>query len=466
VTIAAPRSSPSGPRPRLLSPTYAATTIGMFALVAFAAFEATAVTTVMPTVARELDGIGLYALSFAAPLASGVVGMVAAGARADRHGPVGPLVAALVLFAIGLVVCGAAPSMEILVAGRVLQGLGGGAITVCLYVVVGLVFPAVLQPAVFASFAAAWVLPSLFGPALAAFVAHAFGWRWVFLGVVVLVAASSLLIAPALRGLKVQDGAAEHRPSRLAWAVVGATAVLALELLGSRRGAAGLLAVVALGVVILSLRTLLPPGALVVRRGLPAVIGTRGLLSASFFCAEAYIVFVLQDRWGLTPGTAGLALTAVGVVWAGSSQVQARLGDRVSDVAAMRWGTALVLAGTAALTLVVLADGPPLLAMAAYVVAGAGMGFGYPRTGVAMLAASSDTDRGFNSSALSIADSLGGALSLSFSGIVFGIATRAGADPFLSVFVLATGIAALGVVAASRTSARVETPEVAADPAV
>ena len=426
----------------------------MFSLVAFTAFEATAVTTVMPTVARELHGVGLYALAFAAPLASGVVGMVAAGTRSDRHGPVGPLAVALVLFAIGLVVCGTAPSMEVLVAGRVLQGLGAGAMTVCLYVVVGLVFPAILQPAVFASFAAAWVLPSLFGPALAAFVAHALGWRWVFLGVVALVAAATLLILPALRGLRPRGGHDEPARSRLAWAVVGAIAVLALELVGSRRGAVGLLAVLALGVVFLSLRRLLPTGALVARRGLPAVIGTRGLLSASFFCAEAYIVFVLQDHWGLTPGTAGLALTAVGLAWAASSQVQSRLGPRVSDVAAMRWGTALVLAGTAALAVVVVGDGAPVLAMAAYVVAGAGMGFGYPRTSVAMLAASTDADRGFNSSALSIADSLGGALALSLSGIVFGVAERAGADPFVSVFLLATGIAVLGVVTAARTAPR------------
>jgi MFS family permease len=442
------------PRPRLLSPTYAATTIGMFALIAFSAFEATAVTTVMPTVARQLDGIGLYALSFAAPLASGVVGMVAAGAQSDRRGPVVPLVAALVLFAIGLVVCGTAPSMEVLVAGRVLQGLGGGAMTVCLYVVVGLVFPAVLQPAVFASFAAAWVLPSLFGPALAAFVAHAVGWRWVFLGVVALVAAAALLIVPALRGLEARAEQPESSRARLVWAVIGAAAVLGLELVGSRRGAVGLLAVVALAIVLLSLRRMLPAGALLARRGLPAVIGTRGLLSASFFCAEAYIVFVLQDRWGLTPGTSGLALTAVGIVWAASSQAQSRLGTRVSDVAAMRWGSSLVLAGTAALVVVVVADGAPVLAMASYVVAGAGMGFGYPRTGVAMLAASDDADRGFNSSALSIADSLGGALSLSLSGIVFGTATRMGADPFVSVFVLATGIAVLGMVTASRTAPR------------
>ena len=90
--------------------------------------------------------------------------MVAAGMWSDRRGPVTPLLAALAMFSLGLLVCGTASSMEMLVVGRVLQGLGGGALTVGLYVVVGLVFPAALQPAVFASFAAAWVLPALFGP--------------------------------------------------------------------------------------------------------------------------------------------------------------------------------------------------------------------------------------------------------------------------------------------------------------
>ena len=59
----------------MLSSSYAATTVGAFSLIAFSAFEALAVTTVMPTVARELDGVGLYALAFAAPLASGVIGI-------------------------------------------------------------------------------------------------------------------------------------------------------------------------------------------------------------------------------------------------------------------------------------------------------------------------------------------------------------------------------------------------------
>lgn len=436
---------------RILAPAYAATTTGMFALIAFVAFEAMAVTTVMPTVAAELDGVGLFALSFAAPLASGVVGMVAAGMWSDRHGPSTPLIASMVLFTLGLVVCGTAPTMELLVAGRVLQGLGGGALTVGLYVVVGLVFPAALQPSIFASFAAAWVLPALFGPALAAYVADALGWRWVFLGTVGLVGVAGLLIAPALRGLA-RTGGGEAPASRLGWAVLGAAAVLAVDLLGSSAGWTAAAALVALAVVVVAVRHLVPAGTLVGRRGLPAVIGTRGLMSAAFFCGEAYIVFVLQERWGLTPGRAGLALTVVGVVWATASQAQARLGPRISDTAAMRIGSALVLAGVVGLALVVALDGPALLAAASYVVSGAGMGLGYPRTGVAMLAASTERDRGFNSAALSIGDSLGAALALSVAGVAFATATRGGGDPFLAVFVVAAVIGAGALVTAARTA--------------
>ncbi len=333
----------------ILAPAYLATTVGVFALIAFNAFEAMAVTTVMPTISRDLDGLDLFALAFAAPLASGVVGMVAAGSWSDRRGPALPLVVSLVLFSLGVLTCGLAPSMEVFVAGRVVQGLGTGALIVSLYVVVGVVYPSHLQPSIFASFAAAWVLPSLFGPAVAAFVAGSVGWRWVFLGVVGLVAVAAVLIAPVVRGLRSEtDGGTARSRSRLGWAVLAAVAVLAVEVFGSLREALPIaLGGIAAVVTVVAVRPLMPRHTLRARRGLPSVIGTRGLMSATFFCGQAYIVLVLQERWSLSPGQSGIALTVVGVVWASASQVQARLGQRLTSERAMTIGCSVLLGAAA-----------------------------------------------------------------------------------------------------------------------
>ncbi|WP_307818065.1 MFS transporter [Janibacter endophyticus] len=453
---------PVSPAPTegILGSTYRASTIGAFTLIVIAAFEALAVTTVMPTISRELDGVSLYALSFSAPLASGVIGMVAAGQWSDRHGPRRALEVAIVVFSLGLLVCGLAPTMEVFVGGRLLQGLGSGGLIAALYVVVGEVYPSALQPSVFASFAAAWVLPALFGPALAALVADAVGWRWVFLSVIVLVGVATIFVVPALRMLRPREALAgppdpaverRSRSRMLLWAVVAASAALALDLIGSLEGAQAALVVVPLVALVVALRPLLPGGTLLGRRGLPSVIGTRGLLSASFFCSESYIVFVLQEQWQLSAVRAGLALSVVGVVWALASQAQARLSTTLGHTAVMSIGSVLLLVGAVVLLVAVVADIHPVLAAAGYGIGGAGMGFAYPRTGVATLAASTDADRGFNSSAVTIADSLGGAVALSISGALFAVYHRGDGDPFVAVFALATVLAIGSVVVALRT---------------
>lgn len=453
-----PQAPPVTPRGGILSPAYLTTTIAVFSLIAFNAFEAMAVTTVMPTISRDLEGFALYAVAFAAPLASGVVGTVAAGAWSDRRGPAGSLVASLVLFTVGVLTAGLAPSMDVFVAGRVVQGLGTGALIVSLYVVVGVVYPPQLRPSIFASFAAAWVLPSLFGPAIAAFVAETVGWRWVFLGIVGLVAVAAMLIAPVVPGLRATSDNEPAPRSRMIWAAVAAVAVLAVELAGSEASTVGVLgAVASIVVVLVSVRALTPTGTLRAGRGLPSVIGTRGMMSAAFFSMQAYIVLVLQVRWDLTPGHAGLVLTVVGVVWAAASQLQARLRRRLSSERAMVIGTAMLLVATALLCLAVLIDLGPVVAGAAFVLASAGMGLGFTRTSVAMLAASTDRDRGFNSSAITIADSIGAALSLSLCGTAFAAAERANVDPFLTVF----GLAAIAAVGSLGTASRTRVTQVA-----
>src|SRR5262245_56309254 len=163
----------------LWAPQWRALTTGLVLTITFVAAEALAVVTVMPLVARSLHGLSLYGFVFSAFLLGTVVGIVAAGRSADRNGPVVPYVAGIVLFGVGLIVAGLAPSMSVLVVGRALQGLGAGAIPSVAYAAIGRSLPARLQARMMAMLSTAWVAPGLAGPAISAEIARLFGWRWV-----------------------------------------------------------------------------------------------------------------------------------------------------------------------------------------------------------------------------------------------------------------------------------------------
>ncbi len=457
--------APAPERAGILHRSYLLVTLGACALVFLAAFESMAVTTIMPLVSRELDGAALYALAFAGPLATSVIGMVAAGNWSDRRGPVGPLYASVALFVLGLLIAGTAGSMAALVAGRLVQGLGGGAMTVAVYVVVARIYPAVLHPKIFAAFAASWVIPSLVGPFAAGLVAQLASWHWVFLGVVGLVVPALLMIVPALRGLHgAPDSAPGDMPSgrdglartswgygRLAWAVLAALAVLGLNLSAEVPVAGGVLAAAAVAVALIAVRPLVPRGTLTARRGLPSVILTRGLASAAFFGAEVYLPYLLVERYVFSPTFAGLALTGGALAWAAASAVQGRLGSRLDHRRAVRTGAGLVL-GAVVLVLVTTAlDWPAAVAITGWFFAGGGMGLMYPRLSVMTLALSTADAQGFNSSALSISDSLGGALALAATGIVFAAFSTTAAS-FTGVFALTAALGVAAVVVAPRVS--------------
>jgi MFS family permease len=457
---------------------YLLVTLGACALVFLAAFESLAVTTIMPVVSRELDGASLYALAFAGPLATGVIGMVASGNWSDRRGPVGPLYASVAMFVLGLLIAGTAATMPALVAGRLVQGLGGGAMTVALYVVIARVYPPVLHPKIFAAFSTAWVVPSLVGPFAAGLVAQLASWHWVFLGVVGLVVPALLMIVPALRGLHgapgggpgVEPGGSTPKAAapedmslpatrlssgtgRLAWAALAALAVLGLNLSALLPVAGGIVAVAAVVVALLAVRPLLPRGTLTARRGLTSVILIRGLAAAAFFGAEVYLPYLLVERYDFSPTFAGLSLTGGAVSWAVGSTVQGRLGSRLDNRRAVRTGAGLVLGAIVLVLVTTLLNWPAAVAIIAWVFAGGGMGVMYARLSVMTLALSSKGEQGFNSSAMSISDSLGGALSLAATGLVFAAFPTAAAA-FAGVFAMTALIGVAAVAIAPRVAGR------------
>ncbi|OIQ74688.1 putative multidrug-efflux transporter [mine drainage metagenome] len=454
--------TPGSPGRESLSPfagRYRTLSIGMIALIGLSAFESLAVATAMPWVAAALDGMALYATAFAGPLASGVIGMTAAGSWTDRRGPTSPLLVGVGLFVVGLLVAGFAPTMLVLVVGRIVQGIGSGMLIVALYVVVARVYPELVRPRVFAAFAAAWVVPGIIGPGVAGLVVEHLGWRWVFLGVPVLAVPALLVLRPALGAMPigaveaVTDPPRSAHPARAAQrrtalSVVAAAGVLALHHGGQQHGVAMALWVTG-GLVALaaSIPRLVPAGTLRSRRGLPTAIGLRGLLSAAYFGTEVFVPLLLTTHRSLSAAAAGTFLTATAVAWAAGSALRGRVVGW-SDATLLRVGTLGVLAGIGTAGLMLAPTFPLAAAFAGWCLAGFGMGVTIPTLSLLTLRLSPVGEQGVNSSALQVVDAVTSASILALSGALF-VVLGGPARPvaFLTCFAVAaaTGLLALGL---------------------
>jgi MFS family permease len=445
-------STAEGRADRLLSPALRASTIGTVALISLFAFEALAVSTAMPVAAADLGGVQLYALAFGAPLAAGVVGMVAAGPWSDRRGP-GPATAwGLGTFVVGLVLAGLAPSMEVVVAGRTLQGVGSGAAIVALYVLVARTYPEELHPRIFAAFSTAWVVPSLVGPPVAGLVAEHLGWRWVFLAVPFGVVPALLLLHGTMRRLTDREAPRTGARAPLGWAALAALSAGTLHVAGQRADVLGvLLLVVSLLGLVLALPRLVPTGTFRARRGLPTVIALRGLFAAGFFSAEVFIPPMLNLERGWSPSLAGAALTVGAVTWAIGSNLQARLSTAANRPTLLRVGALLVAAAVLCAAVTAALPVPTATLVVGWALAGTGMGIAYPTLSMLALQLAEPGRQGQASSALQISDSIASSVALAVSGTVFAALLRHSPDSaYVPGFLVAAVIALVAAAVAPR----------------
>ncbi|MDH6226712.1 MFS transporter [Streptomyces sp. MJP52] len=420
----APDPLDTRPEESVLGRSHRALSIGIVSVVLLIAFEATAVGTAMPVAARELNGVASYAFAFSAFFTTSLFGMVVAGQWADRRGPLGPVTLGILSFGAGLVVSGLAGTMWVFVLGRAVQGLGGGLVIVALYVVIGRAYPERLRPSIMAAFAASWVVPSVVGPLVSGTVTEQLGWRWVFLGIPVIVLLPLALALPEIRRRAsgpTEEGAsraADPRRIRLALAVSLGAGLFQYAAQDLRR-----LSVVpaALGLALLvpAVLGLLPPGTWRSARGLPSVVLLRGVASGAFIGAESFIPLMLVTERGLSPTWAGYSLAAGGLTWAAGSWVQSRPRFERHRERLVTFGMTLVVLAIAGVPAVLVETVPVWTVAVVWAFGCFGMGLVIASTSVLLLKLSPPHEAGANSAALQISDGLANALLLAVAGAAF-----------------------------------------------
>jgi hypothetical protein len=399
------------------------------------------------------------------------------GQLCDQRGPRGPLTVGLALFTAGLAVAGTATSMAQLVAGRCIQGIGGGLVITAIYVVLGTAYPDVLRPKIFAAMSSAWVVPSLLGPIVSGTLAQHVSWRWVFLGLLPFMAVGAALLVPALRGLPVaalRGLGSVAAPSGSGWltdprrvlrAVAAAGGVAALEQAGQHPSVLSApLAVLGVAALVWGLRALLPSGTVRVGRGVSAPVAMRGLFAGAFFGVEAMVPLSQTAQHGYGAILAGLPLVFSGVAWSLGSWWQGR--DHADDgpqrrVVLIRTGFALIATSAGLVAVAAQPQLPGWLIFPAWALAGLGAGLTMSSLGVLLLRYTNDADRGTDSAALQLSDAVTSAVTTGIAGVLVAAAAR-GVFGYTAAFttldLAMAAVALLGVAVAGRARPPVAAP--------
>ncbi|KUN97926.1 MFS transporter [Streptomyces caeruleatus] len=330
---------------------------------ALAALDSTIVSTAVPQIVGDLGGFSVFSWLFSGYLLAVTVTLPVYGKLSDTFGRKPVLIVGAALFLLGSLLCALAWNMAALIAFRIVQGLGGGALQGTVQTLAADLYPLEERPRIQARLSTVWAVSAVAGPGLGGVLAAYADWRWIFLINLPIGAVALWLIVRHLHEPKrAPDPQAPATRARVDWA--GALAVFAcggvlltavvqggvvwpwlsgpsLALFGTG------LALVAV-VVVVERRAAEPiiPGWVWRRRTIAAVNLALGALGLLMVAPAVFLPTYAQSVLGLAPMTAGFVLSVWTLSWplsaACSQHVYRRIGFR---------NTAMLGIGTASLIL-------------------------------------------------------------------------------------------------------------------
>lgn len=350
------------------------------------AFNQTILTTALPSIAGDLEGIDRSGWLIAGFLLTSTASIPVYGALSDRHGRRGFFLTAVTVFTVASLAAAFAPTMDMLIALRLVQGVGGGGLLVLSQALLADAVPVEERPRYAGALGTVWAVASLTGPLLGGLFSEQLGWQWCFLFNV------PLGIAVALIGHRVlpRGPAVLLAPARvdaggiIALAVLTAGVVLLTAVDFSARDAHAqwvpltVICVVALGLLLVIeprvSAPILPPAVVRRRDFVLATVAAASSGGVAMFALIAYLPVYLQLARGLSATEAGLLSSPMIcalllVSWLGGRRAGATGRFRLLTVGGC------LISGAALLVLGALpADAPVGALILATVLFGAGLG--------------------------------------------------------------------------------------------
>lgn len=293
-------------------------TAGLVLGILLSVLDQTVVAIALPDITADIGGAGSFSWVVTAYVLASTATGTLYGRVSDRYGRRNVFVAAVVLFCVASLLCGMAQSMPQLIAARVLQGIGAGALFVIPTVALSELYPKHLRGKVQGATGAVFALASVGGPLVGGVVTDSFGWRWIFYVNIPLGILSVLLCAYALR----LPRAAAGEPVDLAGSLLLIGAVVSLLMVTEWGGReydwasgqiAGLL-VAFLALVALFVwwegraRNPLLPLRLFTNRTLRLTLPATALLGMLLYGSIVFMPTFLQGAYDMSATEAGLAL--------------------------------------------------------------------------------------------------------------------------------------------------------------
>ena len=381
--------------------------------------------TTMPAAVADIGGLKLISWAFALYLMGSIVAATAVSACVATFGLRRTMLAATIVYILGGAVCAAAPAMPVLLAGRTVQGLGGGALVALVYIAGDRFFPNRLVPRVVACLSVVWMASALSGPLVGGAFANLGLWRYAFWSFAVQGVLLAAAVRPLLRRARA-DVALRSRTIPVVRLALVAASILAISFAGVAPSMVQATVLLVSGCACLWLfvardsvagpARLLPRMATDLGHPVGCGIAMTFILSLCMMTFLVYGPILLIRLYGLTPLEAGLVVLSESLGWTAGAFFLSGLAP-AHEGRLIRAGSALLLAGLVALAWLVPYGPLWLVVVAAFFgTAGFGMMWGYIIKLVIGHALPEDRERA--GSLLPSAQQTGFALGAALTGIV------------------------------------------------